>query len=233
MKRIISIGGGEIRNKTTLKIDEYIANLAKIKAGDKRANALFIGTASHDSMPYFNSFRKTYTSVFDIKAEVALMVYGEMDVEKIKGKIENADAIYVGGGDTMYMLSKWKELGIDKMLIKAYEEGTIIAGLSAGAICWFADMYTDSEMMNGGDEYVFRKGLGILNGLMTPHYNERVIDFDKNFLESNFKKAYAIENDCAVEFVDGVMTGAVSAGGNAYLIEKENGTIKKTKINEL
>ncbi|MBR2614844.1 MAG: Type 1 glutamine amidotransferase-like domain-containing protein [Clostridia bacterium] len=233
MKRIISIGGGEIRNKTTLKIDEYIANLAKLHAGEKRANALFIGTASHDSMPYFNSFRKTYTSVFDIKAEVALMVYGEMDIGKIKGKIENADAIYIGGGDTMYMIAKWKELGVDKMLFDAYEKGTIIAGLSAGAICWFTDMYTDSEMMAGGDDYVLRKGLGILEGLMTPHYNERVIDFDQTFLTSNFEKAYAIENDCAVEFVDGVMTGAISAGGSAYILEKENGIIKKTKINEL
>ena len=59
-KRIIAIGGGEIKSKTTLKIDEYVANLAKKHAGEKRANALFIGTASHDSMPYFNSFRKTY-----------------------------------------------------------------------------------------------------------------------------------------------------------------------------
>ena len=68
-KKFIAIGGGEIKNKTTLKIDEYVANLAKARAGDKRATALFIGTASHDSMPYFNSFRKTYTSVFDIKAK--------------------------------------------------------------------------------------------------------------------------------------------------------------------
>ena len=75
-KYIIAIGGGEIKSKTTLKIDEYVAALAKKHAGDMRATALFVGTASHDSMPYINSFRKTYTSVFDIKADVALMVYG-------------------------------------------------------------------------------------------------------------------------------------------------------------
>ena len=57
-KRIIAIGGGEIKNKTTLEIDRYVASLAKEHAGENRANALFIGTASHDSMPYFNSFRK-------------------------------------------------------------------------------------------------------------------------------------------------------------------------------
>ena len=100
-------------------------------------------------MPYFNSFRKTYTSVFDIKAEVALIVYGEMDMERISQKIDMADCIYIGGGDTVYMLEKWKETGIDKMIIDAYEKGKIICGLSAGAICWFADMYTDYQIMRG------------------------------------------------------------------------------------
>ena len=58
-KRIIAIGGGEIRSKETLEIDGYIASLARERAGEKRPYVLFIGTASHDSMPYFNSFRKT------------------------------------------------------------------------------------------------------------------------------------------------------------------------------
>lgn len=84
MKRIISIGGGEIREKTTLKIDEYIAGLAKERAGDKRANALFIPTASHDFMPYYNSFHKIYTGTFDIKTDVALTVFREPDMEKLK-----------------------------------------------------------------------------------------------------------------------------------------------------
>ena len=51
-KRIIAIGGGEIKDKTTLQIDEKIAAFAKERAGDRRANALFIPTASHDFMPY-------------------------------------------------------------------------------------------------------------------------------------------------------------------------------------
>ncbi len=230
-KRIIAIGGGEIRNKTTLEIDRYVAGLAKAHAGDKRANALFIGTASHDSMPYFNSFRKTYTSVFDIKAEVALMVYGEMNVEKIAGKIKNADCIYIGGGDTLYMLKKWSELGVDKMIIEAYNEGKIICGLSAGAICWFKTMYTDSEMMSGkSDEYAIRDGLGILDGAFCPHFNEREGDFIPAMLKHDIKSAYAVENDCALEFVNGQMIKSISAGGKAYQIINDNGVINKKEI---
>ena len=227
-KRIIAIGGGEIRNKTTLKIDEYVANLAKIHAGEKRANALFIGTASHDSMPYFNSFRKTYTSVFDIKAEVALIVYGEMNIDRIKEKIENADMIYVGGGDTVYMLDKWKETGIDKMLLSAYENGKIICGLSAGAICWFEDMYTDYEIMRGtSSQYKNFKGLGVLKGLCCPHFNEREKDFTEEFLKANKEYAFCIENDCAIEFVNGTPQKIISAGGNAYLMKNVNGKAVK------
>lgn len=230
-KRIIAIGGGEIKNKTTLEIDRYVASLAKEHAGDKRANALFIGTASHDSMPYFNSFRKTYTSVFDIKAEVALMVYGEMSIEKIAGKIQVADCIYVGGGDTVFMLDKWKEFGIDKLLIESYEQGKIICGLSAGAICWFKDMYTDYEIMRGtSSEYVLKKGLGILDGAMCPHFNERERDFTEALKKGVINGAFCVENDCAIEFTDGKLSKVISAGGKAFYIELDGEEVTKKEL---
>ena len=230
-KRIIAIGGGEIRNKTTLEIDRYVANLAKEHAGEKRANALFIGTASHDSMPYFNSFRKTYTSVFDIKAEVALMVYGEMSLEKIAGKIEMADCIYVGGGDTVFMLEKWREFGVDKLILDAYNQGKIICGLSAGAICWFKDMYTDYEIMHGQSaDYVLKKGMGVLDGAMCPHFNEREEDFVNALKKGVIDSAYCVENDCAIEFVDGKFSKTISAGGKAYFVKLDGQEVVKKEL---
>ncbi len=230
-KIIIAIGGGEIKNKTTLKIDEYAANLAKEHAGDKRAVALFIGTASHDSMPYFNSFRKTYTSVFDIKAEVALIVYGEMNKEHIAAKIEAADLIYVGGGDTLFMLDKWRETGLLELILQAYERGTVICGLSAGAICWFKDMYTDFEIMRGeSSRYVMKKGLGVLGGAMCPHYNERQADFDETVLTENIPFAYCAENDSALVFKNGEFSHSISSGGKTYLLKNDGGVLVKTQL---
>ncbi len=230
-KRIIAIGGGEIKNKTTLEIDRYISSLAKEHAGENRANALFIGTASHDSMPYFNSFRKTYTSVFDIKAEVALMVYGEMDASRIAEKIKKADCIYIGGGDTLFMLEKWRELGIDKLLIDAYNNGTVICGLSAGAICWFNDMYTDYEIMRGKSaDYVLKKGLGVLDGCMCPHFDDREQDFLVALKSGDIKSCYCVENNCAIEFVDGFFTKSISSGGKAYFITCDGEKIDKKEI---
>lgn len=230
-KIIIAIGGGEIRNKTTLKIDGFIAEEAKKRAGDKRAVALFLGTASHDSMPYFNSFRKIYTSIFDIKADVALLVYGEMNDDKIRDKINSADCIYVGGGDTKFMLDVWRKRGIDKLLCDAYNRGVIISGLSAGAICWFKKMYTDYDIINGtGKDYKILDGLGVIDGIACPHYNERKTDFDSEFCKVPYNKAIAIENNAAVVINDGSILGALSSGGKAYEIYKDNNNLLKTEI---
>lgn len=228
MKRIIAIGGGELKAKTTLSVDRYISDLAKARAGEKRAYGLFLGTASHDSLPYFNSFRKIYTSVFDMKADVALTVYGEMDYAHIAEKFEKADLVYVGGGDTLFMLENWKEKGLLPLIKAAYERGVILAGVSAGAICWFKDIYTDSELMNGGTEYKFEKGLGYLDALMTPHYNVRT-EFDDAFAASAFSSAYAVEDNCALEFADGQFVRTLGEGG-AYILKKENGAVKKEKL---
>ena len=231
-KKIIAIGGGEIKNKTTLKIDEYIANLAKVHAGDKRAVGLFVGTASHDSMPYFNSFRKTYTSVFDIKADVALTVYGEMDLGHIKEKFDKADLVYIGGGDTKFMLDHWRESGLLGLILDAYDRGVIIAGLSAGAICWFKDMYSDYDLMRNKEngEYKILDGLGIIDGACSPHFNEREVDYVDAFINKGLTFGYGIENDCALEFTDGKLTKVISSGGKAYSIKAVDGQVVKTEI---
>ena len=230
-KRIIAIGCGELKTKETLEIDRYIASLARERAGENRPYGLFIGTASHDSMPYFNSFRKTYTSVFDIKADVALTVYGEMDLEKIRGKFEKADFIYVGGGDTLYMLKRWQEFGLLDLIRDAYERGVIICGLSAGAICWFEDIYTDSNLVEREGAYSMQKGLGWLSGTISPHYNERVDDFDEIMSKMpNGASAYGIENLAALEFVNGQLTHSITCGGNAYFIQRSEGKLTKRII---
>lgn len=227
-KRIIAIGGGDMKEKTTLKIDEYIANLAKIHAGDKRAYGLYIGTASHDFMPAFNTFRKTYTSVFDIKADCLLLENVETSDERIDEKIGKADFIYVGGGDTMYMLKKWKERGLIEKLISAYERGVIITGRSAGAICWFETMYTDSEILNGeGSEYKLYGGLGVLKGICSPHFNLREEDLSRAILENSLQDVYAIEDNSAIEFVNGEYVKSLSSGGKSYLLSNLNGQIHK------
>lgn len=225
MSRVICIGGGEIKNRETLAIDEYIAAEAKKSAGERRACGLFIPTASHDCMPYYNTFHKVYTGIFDIKTDVALTVGREFDREKMAAKFARADFIYVGGGNTVYMLEQWRETGLTELIRAAFERGVLIAGLSAGAICWFEDMYSDSVVKG---EYAMYSGLGWIKGKISPHYNERTLDFDEMVLYNRFR-AWGIENNAALEFSDGEPVRTLGSGKVFVLDGSDGVSVKKTE----
>ncbi len=232
MKKIVAIGGGELKERTTLSIDEYIVKLAKERAGERRANALFIPTASHDCMPYYNTFHKVYTGVFNVKTDVALTVFKDPDFERLKEKFLKADIVYVGGGDTVFMIEHWKKTGLLELIKDAYERGVIIAGLSAGAICWFSDIYTDSLKTDDGVKYAMFKGLGWIDGIISPHYDERMLDFDK-IVCYNYRRAYGIEGNAALVIENGEIVGSVSSGGRAIELNVENGELTKREVSKI
>lgn len=218
-KRIVAIGGGELKNRETLPIDRYIAETAKKAAGEKRACGLFLPTASHDCMPYYNTFHKVYTGIFDVKTDVALVCNREIDFDKLRAKFEKANFIYVGGGDTVFMLEKWRECGILSLIKEAYERGVLLCGLSAGAICWFEEMYSDSVIEG---EYRIFPALGWVKGKISPHYNERMLDFDEIVLYNKYR-AWGIENCAALEIVNGEPFRSISGGGKVYVLDGSSG----------
>ena len=170
-------------------------------------------------MPYYNTFHKVYTGLFDIKTDVALTCNREVDMEKMRQKFEKADFLYIGGGDTVFMLQSWRESGLIALIREAYERGTLVCGLSAGAICWFEDMYTDS-LVEG--DYAMYQGLGWINGKISPHYNERILDFDEIVLYNKFR-AWGLENNAALEFLNGNPVKCVSGGGKVYVLDGTSG----------
>lgn len=225
-KHIIAVGGGELKSRETLGIEEFIANEAKKRAGERRACGLFIPTASHDCMPYYNTFHKVYTGLFDIKTDVALIVGREVDALKMRAKFEKADFIYVGGGNTVFMIEEWKQKGLLPFIEEAYAGGKLICGLSAGAICWFERMYSDSVVEN---EYSMYDGLGWIKGTVSPHYNERMSDFDE-IVKNGKMRAWGIENYAALEIIDGEPTRSISCGGKVYLLDGTGTGLKKEEF---
>ncbi|NLY21396.1 MAG: peptidase E [Tissierellia bacterium] len=169
-KYIVAIGGGEIKNGDTDKINEYIVSLSK----SERPKLLFIPTASNDAIRYIESVEEHFRN---LGCEVSsLCLYDEyLDTKSIKKRIMSSDIIYIGGGNTITMLEKWREYGVDKYLKDAYESGVIMSGLSAGSICWFTYGHSDSNRFTNPDfnwDYVRAYGLGLIEGAHCPHYNE-------------------------------------------------------------
>ena len=140
MGKIVAIGGGELKDLDTLSIDREIVSLT----GKKHPTALFIPTASGDAEGYWKTFQGIYGGMLGCKPEVLYLIKENPVKREIEEKILGADLIYVGGGNTMKMLKAWRKKGVDKLLKKAYGQGIVLSGLSAGAICWFAYGCSDS-----------------------------------------------------------------------------------------
>ncbi|WP_174274445.1 peptidase E, partial [Sphingomonas bacterium] len=79
------------------------------------------------------------------------------------------DIVFVGGGSTKNMMALWREWEFDKALRAAWAAGVVMAGGSAGLICWFQSGLTDSYPKVLAPV----KGLGFLPGSTNPHYEIR------------------------------------------------------------
>lgn len=142
--------------------------------------------------------------------------------------IMSMDAIIVGGGSTLNMIAIWKAQGIDTVLRKAYDKGIILAGGSAGSLCWFTGGYSDSRP----------KELSIVNGLTfldfshCPHYHSepsRKPLYKQAILDGKLKEGYACDDMAGLLFIDGKLKKSVSlnAENNNYFLSVENGKIKE------
>lgn len=236
MHHLIAIGGGDIRQLKTLAIDKQIVALAKKKS----PKLLFIPTASSDSENYVLAIEKVYDKKLGCKVDTLLLLREKPSKQQIKDKILSADIIYVGGGNTLKMMNLWRKLGVDKLLKTAYNKGTILCGISAGAICWFEYGHSDSmSFYHPNDwDYIRVKGLGILKGLACPHFDgetrgiKRKNSFSK-MLQKFGGTGIAIDNHAAIIFTNNTFRVINSKkGAGAYKLKKQNGKIVSTQIAE-
>ncbi|MEN6382435.1 MAG: peptidase E [Rectinema sp.] len=228
---LVLIGGGEIANGETLAIDRYIVE----SCGKKRPNHLFIPTASGEPEGYIATVQKVYESL-GCRCDSLCILNTGIACDEIKQKIDDADIIYVGGGNTKFMISEWEKVGIDKLLKNSWQTDKVISGLSAGSICWFEYGISDSESFgNNADwDYSYVRGLGALRGYHCPHFDDREKESRFNrFVELNKKSFLAIENKCAVSIQKDEYTIVRSdKDKNAYVVAFHARGMIKTKVED-
>jgi dipeptidase E len=193
MRKIVAIGGGELRNLETLPIDKEIVKLT----GKKHPKALIIPTASNDSGKYWETFKNVYGKKLGCKTRVLYLIKEKPTKNQIKEGILSSDLIYIGGGDTKKMLKVWRKLNVDKILKMAYDKGIVLSGISAGSYCWFEKSISSSK------ERVYN-GLGLIKKLSNVcHYPKD--EKKKKIIWKNFRKVnlptIALENCTALEIV--------------------------------
>lgn len=199
-KKIVGIGGGKIKGWNfdtkdenqdlyeTETIDKEIVKLSN-KSNPK---LLFIGTASKENPIYYQAIKHIYENL-GCRVDVLEVLNRNNDIDKIRKTVLSSDIIYIGGGNTRFMLNEWKKIQLDKVLLEAYKQGVVMAGFSAGCYCWFKYNYELIE------------GLDIIKAINSVHYNEKSEEKIKEFYEvikGENMTGIALENGIAIECID-------------------------------
>lgn len=203
MKRqIIALGGGGFSMEPdNLALDRYIIS----QSGKTEARVCFIPTASGDSPDYIRRF---YEAFHQLPCKPSHMSLFKPDFKDLLTFVLEQDILYVGGGNTRNLMALWCEWKLDKLIAEAYQNGVILAGLSAGANCWFEEGLTDPL---NGPLYAL-DGLGFLSGSVCPHFNgesKRRPSYLKAVGEGSMKEGYGVDDSAALHFVNEQLSRSV------------------------
>ena len=223
--KIICVSGSmSIDSKVFIK---YIAALT----GKSNPRICYVPTASADN-PY--GIVEWYSTCVDLNVRPYVLrtfLNADPSQQTFEETILSMDAIVVGGGSTLNMLGIWKVQGIDTVLRKAYEKGIVLAGGSAGSLCWFTGGYSDSRPK----QLTIIDGLGFLSYSHCPHYHSepsRKPLYWQAILDGKLKEGYACDDNAALVFVNGVMKKSISLDkeNNNYFISVDNGKIREEML---
>src|SRR5580698_1725013 len=150
-----------------------------------------------------------------------LALYPMPNVADPEDLLLSQDVIFVGGGSVANMLAVWRVHGLDVIMRKAWQAGIVLAGSSAGGICWFAGGTTDSF---GPRLRPFTDGLGMLAGSFCPHYHseaERRPLYQRLVADGALPGGLACDDGVGAHFVDDDLEEMVSdhPGGAGYRVE--------------
>jgi dipeptidase E len=216
-RTIFAYGGG-----FTKPFMRYVIALTK----KENPRICFLPTASADNA---NTILAWYKACEDLQMRPYVQmtfVASYTEPKTFEENLLSMDAIVVAGGNTLNMMAIWKAQGIDTVLRKAYNKGIVLAGGSAGSLCWFQGGTTDSRPK----DLSIVKGLGFIQTSHCPHYHSeplrKPLYFD-NILKGKLSAGYAIDDLAGIVFENEkyIKSVAVDDKSNTYYVSVINGQI--------
>jgi peptidase E len=206
-------------------LDDYVLSLT----GRERPRVCFLPTASGDADHYIVRFYRAFGSTRCEPSHVSLFRRdgGAPDIHQ---HVLSSDLVYVGGGSVISLLGAWRAHGLDTTLRLAWEQGTVMCGVSAGSLCWF-----DSALsaFHGAPQLV--EGLGLLPHSNCVHFDcerDREGAFRRHLLDG-MCAGYAAEDGSALHFAGEKLTGVVTSRpkAKAYRMRRtEAGRIERRAL---
>lgn len=204
--------------------------------GKTTPKVCFIPTASGDSEEFLSRFEEKFSRYSCVRSHLTFFRKPRVGSILLDNNLEqnllNQDLIYVGGGNTRAMLAVWQEWNLGEILKKAWQSNVLLAGMSAGAICWFD--YGGSDSTYSGKLSPL-PGLGLISGSCTAHYDgesNRRPNFHSLIKSNQLPAGIGIDDGAAVLFKGQQIVEVVASRpeAKAYKVELKNGEIIEKPI---
>lgn len=138
------------------------------------------------------------------------------NVDDLRAHVLAQDLVWVWGGSVAALMALWRLHGLDEVMAEAHEAGVVLAGVSAGALCWASGGTTDSF---GPRLRAWTDGLGLVEGSLCPHYDsegERRPLYRRLVAEGVLEPGLAADDGVGLHYVDGRFVEAVADRDDAY-----------------
>jgi peptidase E len=221
---IVAIGGGTFQAPIADdgRLDAFLIALARERSGRDRPRICCVPTAVGDNDAALVDFYRAFVG----RAEPSHLALFARTVTDIDAFLAAQDLVFIAGGNTMNMLAIWRQHGVDRALLAAWEAGVAMCGVSAGGICWFEGFTTDSY---GPELRAVRDGFGVLSGSFIPHYHgeeQRRPLFHRLVADGTLPAGYGVDDGAALVFRGTELVEAVRSLPDAGVFRVEaNGAI--------
>lgn len=206
-RHIVAGSGGFIFDYPRLRVGPILRYAFDLTKKDKPRFCL-IATAIGDDAKYIANF---YDACSNESVEAShLALFPMPNHDDIEQFILSQDIIWVAGGSVANLLTVWRVHGLDTILKKAWEQGIILTGQSAGMICWNLGGTTDSF---GKNLLPVTNSLGFLPYSSGVHYDseaQRRPLFQKLIADGTLPDGYATDDGVNLHFIGTELHKAVS-----------------------
>lgn len=220
-RRIFAVGGAIMGGSAPYPLINYMLTLT----GKSEPVVVCLPTARGDNVESLVAWYETMNQLPCRPRHLRL--YGPTkSLVNFEQQLLSADVIYVPGGNTLNMLATWKVQGVDAILRKAWERGILLAGESAGMVCWFEQAVTDSRP----GSLTSMDGLAWLKGSACPHYHgetQRQPAFHRLITDGTMKDGVACDDGAGMLFEGDklVKVVTVSEKATAYTVRRDGAQV--------
>ena len=220
--RILAIGGGGLTEASS-ELDSYVVELSE--RADPRV--CLLPTAGPDASAQIARFY----DVFGGRAQPSHLSLDRASdpPDLIRRHLLAQDVVYAGGGGLLNVLSRWRAHGVDRVLREAWQAGIVLAGQSAGSLCWF-----EAAVTAAGGQPRPARGLGLVPASNSVHWSAAPRR-RRAFLDcvaDGMPDGWGVDDGAALLFEGTDLTAAVAGeqGPRAWRIEREGPEVAESAV---